>query len=94
MLFFSSLHVDKGGSDMMLQDCVDDEYHDTGYGYGSVDIMPERARLCPPADLNVPILVVCYTNHALDQFLEGILKFCPKKGKFCGPIMVGLCISS
>uniref|UniRef100_H2Y581 AAA+ ATPase domain-containing protein n=1 Tax=Ciona savignyi TaxID=51511 RepID=H2Y581_CIOSA len=22
-----------------------------------------------------PILVVCYTNHALDQFLEGILKF-------------------
>nr|KAG5707448.1 hypothetical protein BaRGS_011952 [Batillaria attramentaria] len=25
-----------------------------------------------------PILVVCYTNHALDQFLEGILGFCPK----------------
>ena len=24
-----------------------------------------------------PILVVCYTNHALDQFLEGILDFCP-----------------
>ncbi|KAK3789138.1 hypothetical protein RRG08_012128 [Elysia crispata] len=23
-----------------------------------------------------PILVVCYTNHALDQFLEGILEFC------------------
>lgn len=23
-----------------------------------------------------PILVVCYTNHALDQFLEGILTFC------------------
>ena len=23
-----------------------------------------------------PILVVCYTNHALDQFLEGILQFC------------------
>lgn len=22
-----------------------------------------------------PMLVVCYTNHALDQFLEGILKF-------------------
>ena len=22
-----------------------------------------------------PILVICYTNHALDQFLEGILKF-------------------
>lgn len=25
---------------------------------------------------NTPILVVCYTNHALDQFLEGILPFC------------------
>ncbi|XP_059147742.1 NFX1-type zinc finger-containing protein 1-like [Physella acuta] len=23
-----------------------------------------------------PILVVCYTNHALDQFMEGILDFC------------------
>ncbi|XP_059169638.1 NFX1-type zinc finger-containing protein 1-like [Physella acuta] len=23
-----------------------------------------------------PILVVCYTNHALDQFLEGVLEFC------------------
>ncbi len=22
-----------------------------------------------------PILVVCYTNHALDQFLEGVLRF-------------------
>lgn len=25
--------------------------------------------------LGSPILLVCYTNHALDQFLEGILKF-------------------
>ncbi|CAH1269009.1 ZNFX1 [Branchiostoma lanceolatum] len=25
---------------------------------------------------NRPILVVCYTNHALDQFLEGITEFC------------------
>lgn len=24
-----------------------------------------------------PMLVVCYTNHALDQFLEGILDFHP-----------------
>ena len=23
-----------------------------------------------------PIVVICYTNHALDQFLEGILSFC------------------
>ncbi|XP_065913793.1 NFX1-type zinc finger-containing protein 1-like [Dysidea avara] len=28
-----------------------------------------------------PILVVCYTNHALDQFLEGILKFGRKELK-------------
>jgi len=28
-----------------------------------------------------PILVVCYTNHALDQFLEGILQFCDSDGK-------------
>ncbi|XP_074552411.1 NFX1-type zinc finger-containing protein 1 [Halichoeres trimaculatus] len=28
-----------------------------------------------PIDDRVPMLVVCYTNHALDQFLEGIYKF-------------------
>ncbi|KAJ0068273.1 hypothetical protein NL108_004666 [Boleophthalmus pectinirostris] len=27
--------------------------------------------------INTPVLVVCYTNHALDQFLEGIHKFLP-----------------
>lgn len=27
----------------------------------------------------LPILVVCYTNHALDQFLEGVLRFCDPK---------------
>ncbi|CAD8059690.1 unnamed protein product [Paramecium primaurelia] len=26
---------------------------------------------------NFPILIVCYTNHALDQFLEHIIKFVP-----------------
>lgn len=26
-----------------------------------------------------PILVVCYTNHALDQFLEGILNYCKER---------------
>ena len=25
-----------------------------------------------------PVLVVCYTNHALDQFLEGIHQFHPE----------------
>ncbi|KAG7455459.1 hypothetical protein MATL_G00256900 [Megalops atlanticus] len=33
-----------------------------------------------------PILVVCYTNHALDQFLEGILKFMKKSS---GLVRVG-----
>lgn len=28
-----------------------------------------------PNRLKNPILVVCYTNHALDQFMEGIIKF-------------------
>ena len=28
-----------------------------------------------PNNMTRPILVVCYTNHALDQFLEGILQF-------------------
>lgn len=29
-------------------------------------------------ELKLPILIVCYTNHALDQFLEGMLKFTQK----------------
>jgi hypothetical protein len=28
-----------------------------------------------PKARSSPILVICYTNHALDQFLEGIAKF-------------------
>ena len=28
-------------------------------------------------DKKPSIVIVCYTNHALDQFLEGILDFCP-----------------
>ncbi|XP_054723705.1 NFX1-type zinc finger-containing protein 1-like [Uloborus diversus] len=31
-----------------------------------------------------PILVVCYTNHALDQFLEGILSYTQKVGRVGG----------
>lgn len=26
-----------------------------------------------------PLIIVCFTNHALDQFLTGILKFCDRK---------------
>ena len=40
---------------------------------------------CPPKSLK-QLLVVCYTNHALDQFLEGMLQFCPKKGKLFSDI--------
>ena len=29
---------------------------------------------------NSPMLMVCYTNHALDQFLEKVLEFIPKEG--------------
>lgn len=37
-----------------------------------VRILLENMDLWNPARTS-PILVVCYTNHALDQFLEGIL---------------------
>ncbi|PIK53269.1 hypothetical protein BSL78_09843 [Apostichopus japonicus] len=36
-------------------------------------ILRNRARL----GINKPLMVVCYTNHALDQFLEGITEFEP-----------------
>jgi hypothetical protein len=34
-------------------------------------------RACRGTAATGPILIVCYTNHALDQFLEGILQFEP-----------------
>ena len=49
------------------------------------------------APTNRPILLVCYTNHALDQFMEGVLEFCPEKGRwskslwFDAPIHVDQC---
>ena len=43
----------------------------TYIGIRIVDILLKNKALIQ----NAPILVVCYTNHALDQFLEGILKF-------------------
>lgn len=37
---------------------------------------PPRKAIRNPVDcVRGPILVVCYTNHALDQFLMGILQF-------------------
>ncbi|KAJ8259276.1 hypothetical protein COCON_G00182880 [Conger conger] len=34
-----------------------------------------NSELWQQGDANLPVLVVCYTNHALDQFLEGIHSF-------------------
>jgi hypothetical protein len=40
------------------------------------DCDPKFSR--PVSYLTKPILVVCYTNHALDQFIEGVLSFTNK----------------
>ncbi|CAG5128459.1 unnamed protein product [Candidula unifasciata] len=54
----------------------------TGKTYVGLKIMQvllENKDTLKGSDLksNDPILVVCYTNHALDQFLEGVLNLCP-----------------
>ena len=35
----------------------------------------------PEPTIDGPILLACYTNHALDQFLEGILEFSKHHGR-------------
>ncbi|PIK63033.1 hypothetical protein BSL78_00040 [Apostichopus japonicus] len=40
-------------------------------------LLRNREVWSPIGDL-APILLICYTNHALDQFLEGILEFLPE----------------
>ena len=40
--------------------------------------LPADKRTPDTPALKLPILIVCYTNHALDQFLEGMLKFTNK----------------
>eukprot|EP00118_Oscarella_pearsei_P002948 m.12348 g.12348 ORF g.12348 m.12348 type:complete len:1904 (+) comp23991_c0_seq1:48-5759(+) len=53
----------------------------TGKTYVGLKVMEaliENRRVWSPEGApHSPILVVCYTNHALDQFLEGILEFLP-----------------
>lgn len=44
----------------------------TFLGLRIVETLLSNANCCP-------ILIACYTNHALDQFLEGISKFCDRK---------------
>lgn len=36
-------------------------------------LLHNRSVWCPPGTTNAPILMVCQTNHALDQFLEHII---------------------
>lgn len=48
----------------------------TVYDMEESEVMDERT----PNLMENPILLVCYTNHALDQFLEGILEFCDTQG--------------
>ena len=46
----------------------------TYIGLKIVEVLLQNKQIWDP-NVTSPILVVCYTNHALDQFLEGILKF-------------------
>ena len=39
-------------------------------------LLNNKQSWCTRPGSNTPILVVCYTNHALDQFLEGIIGLC------------------
>ncbi|GAB6032359.1 NFX1-type zinc finger-containing protein 1 [Chamberlinius hualienensis] len=45
-------------------------------GTGKTFVGKKVAELLLENQPSTQILVVCYTNHALDQFLEGILEFC------------------
>lgn len=49
--------------------------------HGTVSLADADLRIqqCPPQMLG-QMLVVCFTNHALDQFLEGMMDFCPAEG--------------
>ncbi len=37
-------------------------------------LLHNRSVWCPPNEQSTPILMICHTNHALDQFLEFIIK--------------------
>ena len=47
----------------------------TFIGLKICQVLLENKNVWLPNQQSRPILVVCYTNHALDQFLEGILEF-------------------
>ncbi|KAK3611433.1 hypothetical protein CHS0354_027161 [Potamilus streckersoni] len=47
-------------------------------GLKIIELLLHNHSMWNPKNKQNPILVVCYTNHALDQFLEGVLYFCPE----------------
>ncbi|XP_005110825.1 NFX1-type zinc finger-containing protein 1 [Aplysia californica] len=49
----------------------------TFVGLKIMNVLLASQKLSESLESKGPILVVCYTNHALDQFLEGVLDFCP-----------------
>ena len=59
----------------------------TYIGLKIVEILLQNKAKWDPL-LQSPILIVCYTNHALDQFLEGILNF-TKDGDTINMVRVG-----
>ena len=59
----------------------------TYIGLKIVEILLQNKTKWDPL-LQSPILIVCYTNHALDQFLEGILNF-TKDGDTVNMVRVG-----
>ncbi|CAF3403136.1 unnamed protein product [Rotaria socialis] len=46
-------------------------------------LLHNRSMWCPPTEQSTPILMICHTNHALDQFLELILKRVIRVGNRC-----------
>lgn len=49
----------------------------TFLGLKIVEVLLENIKFNPGV-IKTPILVVCYTNHALDQFLEGVIRLTTK----------------
>ena len=45
-------------------------------------LLHNRSVWCPSSEENSPILMVCQTNHALDQFLEHIIQRLNMKSGF------------
>ncbi|KAJ8040048.1 NFX1-type zinc finger-containing protein 1 [Holothuria leucospilota] len=52
----------------------------TFIGLKIVETLLDNSDIWSPDDNPPPILLICYTNHALDQFLEGVLTFLPNEG--------------